>query len=459
MAVATGNTVLLGLAPELEFGVPDDGATLEYLKPILPLNVGLNRTVSPGGEVNQSGFAEKGVPGPIAGVFDIGARMSSATLLMYLEHIFRSCVKSEPETDVFKYVFSPDVDGVDTSFAGVFALPPIDQHWIHGVKLNQISMQIGNNTAIPVRLSGYVSHGTRVGAAVADAGNTGTYPYAPVIRGLVDPAIAATKSIFVKITKVAGGDYEFKVSVADSDGTPAPAYGGTAMDIAKDPTSGRGIWQNLTGDADEDLGVWAENRDPLEIIWPGAADDFALLALNDAWEFPLTWALPTATYVGGQRYTSAHQINYVRPITDPASSWSEFRTLTSTIKIPWPLTVDQGSGSRYVYGLDRDGLFAPTLQLTRKHTDRDFVGLMEHHDQPELETHFLGQQLEGGPNRESIVFKWGQVSVATLARPAQNDRAITETITLRGETNDAGDAPLTVEVISDRDWTPATPQA
>ncbi|MCL4838793.1 MAG: hypothetical protein KJ058_12600, partial [Thermoanaerobaculia bacterium] len=188
-------------------------------------------------------------------------------------------------------------------------------------------------------------------------------------------------------------------------------------------------------------------------------DDFALLALGDVWEFPLTWTLPTATYLGGQRYTSAHQINYVRPITDPASAWSEFRTLTSTITIPWPLTVDQGSGSRYVYGLDRDGLFAPTLQLTRKHTDRDFVEFLEQHAQFEMETHFLGQQLEGGPHRESIVFKWGQVSVATLARPAQNDRAITETITLRGETNDSGDAPLTVEVITDRDWTPATPQA
>jgi hypothetical protein len=464
MAVATGNTVLLGLAPELEYGVPDDKtAALEYLKPILPVTVGLNRAVSPGGEVNQSGFAEPGVPGPIAGTFDIGCRMSSATLLTYFEHLFGDCKKTELEAKkAYKYEFEPKVDGVDTSFGGVFALPPVDQHRIYGVKLSQISMQIGNNTAIPVRLTGFVSHGTRVGKAKAAAGNTGTYKYLPVVRGLVDPSIAATKSIFVKVTTASGGAFKFKVAVENSSGTPAPTFSGAEIVFATDPVTGRGVWQNLTDAAGADLGIWAENRDPLEIIWPGTATEFAGLAVGDIYEFPLAWTLPTATYLTGQRYTSAHQINKVRPITDPASDWAEFRTMSATITIPWPLTVDQGSGSRYVYGLERDGLFAPTLQLTRKHTDRDFVAFLEQHAQFEMETHFIGGQLtDASKTRERIVFKWGRVSVANLARPAQNDLAITETITLAGETDDAGTAPLKVEVYSDRGehWTPVTPQS
>lgn len=446
MPVATGNALLIGLARELEYGVPNEAATLEYLKPVLPASIGLNRTEGPSGEVNQSGFAEAGVPGPIAGAFDFGATLGAGKMLLYLEHVLRKVTKTNPTTGVYKYVFEPDLNGVDTSLFGIAAMPPIDQHRIYGVKLNGLSFAIGNNNAIPVRLQGFVSHGTRVGAAEEEGTITGTYPYVPVVRGLLQDMtlpvfvrVSSTSPLQVKVEQVASG----------------PTFAGAALTLTIDPVTGRGVYTNLVGDDGLDLGYWAENYDPFELIFPGDQDDFDLLAVGDTWKFDPTWTLPTASYLTGQRFMSAHQKNRFREIG--AGTWSEFRNLTSQVNLPWPLSPDQGSGSKYYYALDRDGLMAATLQYVRKHTSTDFVEFLEQHKRFEFQVGWYGRQLDtGGIYRESIEIEGPSAAVRTLTRPAQNDRAIQETFQIALETNAAGDPPLTVTVYTDRDFTVAT---
>lgn len=446
MAVATGNAILLALARELSFGVPDESQTFEYLKPILPANLGFNRVRSPGGEVNQSGFLEPGVPGPVTGPVDFACRMSAETLLMYLEHVMRGAERSTLETGVYKYTFTPDLDGVDTSLWGIYATPPVDQHRLYGIKLSGMQMQIGNNTSIPVRFAGQIGHGTRLGAADADAGNTGTYTVAPIVRGLL--ASAAGGDIHVRVTDES--PLTFKVERTSG----VPTFPGSAI-AAVYGSDGQGTWQNLPDEAGLDLGIVDENYDPLEIVWPGDSTDHAGYVVGDTWVFPVTWALPTGyTYLAGQRFTSAHQKNRFRAVG--GSTWTEFRSLTAQLGVQWPLTVEQGSGSKYPYAFERDGVFSPTLQVARRYTDKTFVDYLEKHEPFEMETEFAGQLLASGPNRESIKFIWANVQVNTRTAPAANDRAIQETVNLIGETNDAGDPPLTIEVITDRDFTLAT---
>lgn len=443
---AAGNRALVGLAREQSFGIADPAATLEYLRPILPLDLGLNRVESPSGEVNQSGYWEAGVPGPIGGPINLAARFSAATLLTYLEHIFGKVTKSTLATGIYQYVFEPDIPGKNTSLWGLWGLPPVDQGLLYGIKLSQLAMQIGNNTAIPARLTGQASHGTPVGLAVADGDNTGTYAMGPLLRGLPK---STTGSIFVTVSRVNTG-LQFKVE--QTAGTPT--FPGSAIDVVLDPDTLSGTWQNLVGATGLDLGYYAENKDPIEICWPGLAADHADLAIGDIFEFPNTWTLPTSvTYLGGQRFTSAHWLNEVRALG--GSTWTPFRVKTGNLVFGWPTSVDGGSGSRYPYDLLRDGILTPTLQLVRSLTDRRFLAYLEQHLRFEMKTSFIGQQLSA-TYRESIVCEWTNVAVQTQASPVQNANAIQETITLRGETSDDGDLPVTVTVISDRDWT-ATP--
>lgn len=443
---AAGNRALVGLAREQSFGVADPAATVEYLRPILPLDVGLARTESAGGEVNQSGFWEAGVPGPIGGPMNLAARFSAATMLTYLEHILGKVTKSTLTTGVYQYLFEPETPGKATSLWGIWGLPPVDQGLLYGIKFSQLALAIGNNTAIPARLTGTASHGTPVGLATPGGSNTGTYTMGPVLRGLPK---STTGKIYVKVTRVSTG-LQFKVEQTAG----VPSYAGSAVDVVLDPTTLSGVFQNLQGSTGLDLGYYAENKDPLEICWPGTAADHADLAVNDVFEFDPTWDLPTGiTYIGGQRFTSAHWLNQVRALG--GSTWTDFRTLTGNLTVGWPVSVDQGSGSRYAYGLDRDGIFTPTMQLVRKLTDRSFLGYLEEHERFEMKTSFLGAQLTAA-YRESVVFDWSNVAVTTQNAPVQNANAIQETVTLRGETSDSGDLPLTVTVITDRDWTPAT---
>ena len=445
---AAGNRYLIGLAREQKFGQMDPAAELEYLRPILPADVGLEHPEAASGEVNQSGYIEKGVPGPVAGPINLAARFSAVTVLAYLEHLFGSCTKTTLATGIYQYLFEPvraDL-GVDTSFAGIYGLPPVEQGQLLGVKFSQMAMVIGNNTAIPCRLTGQIAHGTSIGVAVPAVANMGTYTMGPLIRGVPK---TRTGSIFIKVTRVSTG---LQVKLEQSSGVPT--FPGAAIDVVLDPDTLAGDWQNATGGDGLDLGYNGENRDPVEFCFPGTAADHADLAVGDIFELPLSWDLPDEiTYLGGQRFTSAHWINEYRALG--GTTWIPYRALTGTLTLARPASIDQGSGSKYPYGLDRDGLLTPTLQFARKYNSSTFQRMAEEHKRFELRTSFVGAQLSA-TYRESIVATWSNVGIASRTAAPQNQNAINETVTLRGETSDDGDLPISIAVITDRSFTPAT---
>ncbi|MEO7795545.1 MAG: hypothetical protein ABIV06_12315, partial [Thermoanaerobaculia bacterium] len=200
-----------------------------------------------------------------------------------------------------------------------------------------------------------------------------------------------------------------------------------------------------------EIGIWDENKDPLDLCFPGDAVAHALTAVGDYWYFPVVWGLPTPTYLAGQRMTSAHQDNYYS--TDGGSTWVDLNTLTSTITIGDPIAVDQGSGSRYPFAIDRNGQFVALLGFTRKLRDLAFRNIYETDGDLKFRTYFSGQLLAGGPNRESILFDWNRLEMVTLTDPAANENAIVETVALRGVGGDAGEAPVKVTFITDQDYT------
>lgn len=446
MKAATGNSFLLGLGRELEFGVPDETASLEWVKAMLPANLDFSRPESPGGEVNPSGYHEPGVPGPVTGPVDFGARFSAANLLLFAEHIFKKVTKSTLATGIYQYVVEPDNEAEGTSLFAVKAVPPVELLRYYGMRLSGMTMQIGNNTAIPVRFPGFVSHGCRLSPATEDT-VTGTYAYAPTLRGLLKNPAAG--DVYLRVTQVSP---VVIVKFEQTTGTPTFA-GSSTVTVLYDPSTGRAFYQNAISDAGLDLGIWDENYDPLEYILPGTATDHADLAVGDTWKFEVDWDEPAVAYVVGKRYTSAHQKNRFREVG--GSTWDEFNSLTSQFSFLWPLSVDQGSGSKYYFGLDRDQILNTTAQLTRKLIDLDFSRWKEEHKRFEAQFGWYGRQLSAA-YRESVVIDVPSASLGNRTAPVANPNAVVETLPLTFETNATLDPPLTMTIITDRDFTVAT---
>ena len=124
-----------------------------------------------------------------------------------------------------------------------------------------------------------------------------------------------------------------------------------------------------------------------------------------------------------------------------------------TLELSWPLSDERGNGSRYPYALLRDGLFAPSLKIERALIDPFFADQAESAARLEAQLAFTGHQLDA-THRESITFTFTSARIDAAKRVAKDARAIAEEVTLIGETNDTIDPPLTVEVITTRDWTP-----
>jgi hypothetical protein len=442
-APAQGNQILFGLADELRPGIRDDGATIDYFKPILPANARFGFANAPGGEVNQSGFAEKGVPGAITGPLDFGARFSVRVLFKLLRTICRDIAKSTLETGVFQYVMTPDRAIPETTLFGLFGMPPVDQMFQHGIKIGSVAINVGNNTAIPLRATGQAMHFSRLGAAIPDPANEGTGP-APVSHGPV--ASVAAGNVFWEITAVSPLTFKLKQATGE---TP-PTMAGSTVNVQRYGADGQAIYIDGLQDTGAEIGIYGENRDPWRIVFPGEAADHADFEVGDVGYFPVAWALPTPTYVAGQRFTSAHQANAYS--LDGGSTWVDLNTLTSAISIVDPLAVDQGSGSRYPLAIDRNGQLVPTVTFTRKLRDLAFRTVYEQALAMKLRTYFIGQLLAGGPNRESAKFDWAAMELLTLTDPAQNDNAIIETASLRGITDDAETPPFVATLITDGDY-------
>lgn len=444
-APALGNAVLLGFGLELSEGQRDDAASLFYPRPILPLNGQFAFASAVGGEVNQSGFLEQGVPGAITGALDFGARASVPVLYHLVRHFFRNIVKTNPEAGVYQYVCTPDRSLDEATLFGLFGFPPVDQYYANGIKLGQITAQIGNNTAIPVRVQGQAMHFSRLGKAIADAGNTGTWTGKPVCHGPV--ASVAAGNVFIEVTALSPLTYKVEQEVT----TTPPTMAGGTTNIQTYDSDGNAVYVNTLTDIGAEVGIWDENKDPFRICFPGTAAEHADIDVGDVWYFPVSWALPTPTYLGGQRFTSAHQLNQYS--TDGGANWIDFNTLTTQLTLAWPLTLDQGSSSRYPFAIDRTGLLTPSLQLTNKYRSTALRLLYEQHEPFKVRTYFEGQLLAGGPNRESVKIDWARCQIASLTAPAANDQAVIETVNLQGITDDSATPPMTITFITDQSYT------
>lgn len=444
---AIGAELLFGLGREEQFGIP--AGSLTYFRGILPANLNLTRSETPGGEVNPSGFMEAGVPGPITGPFDVGVRFSAAHMLMPMEALGIEWTKSTADAGpptIYEYEGVPSL-AFYQSLWGLRGLPGVEKERFYGILLGAINMPIGDNTPLALRLQGQMQHGTRFPAPTADAGNTGSHA-GPHLRGpLADEA--AGGRIHVNVTAVSPLAFKVERRVSGS-----PTFPGTAI-LAVYDADGNGTWQNLPDEDGADLGYWDENKDPLEIVFPGTAAEHATdIDVGDEWVFDLAWADPTPTYFAGQRFTSAHAIMRYRLVG--ASTWIEARFQSGAQNLAWPAVPERGNASKYPYAIGREGMLNPTLSIVRKYTDRDFVTLAEGHKRLEMQIEYQGAQISADyALRESVLFDYPSVKVAS-ARPVANVNAVPETLTLQAETNADGDPPVTITVTTEYNFTPST---
>jgi hypothetical protein len=443
---ASSSAVLWAVGRERSFGIP--GTALTAYKAVLPIDSDLLDSASEGAAVNQSGFLERGIPGPKGGKSTWSTSLTTGALLDFLEHLLGQVTRSPLAPGIYRYLFEPTRQGVDTSFYALLSRSPVLRTWLYGLKLSKLSLAIGDNTEIPVKLEGLIGHGTRMGPPAPAAANTGAYSQGPHLRGALRAPAAGP--VHVLVAQVAGG-LQFK-----TEQTPvAPTFPGAAVDVALDAAS-EAIWQNLQGSDGLDLGFWEENRDPLEIVWPGSAADHATLAVGDVFTFhaPGQWTDPDIPALSGfQRFTSAHWSIALRPVG--AGVWTPMSCRKGELALSWPISEERGNGSRYPYALLRDGLFAPSLKIERALVDPFFADRAETAARLEAQLAFTGRQLAAA-FRESIQITFASARIDAAKRGAKDARTIPEEVTLVGETTDTVAPPLTVEVITSRDWTPSS---
>lgn len=445
---ATGSAALIGFTREPFPGIRDTAATVHYVRPALPANSRFGFAKNPAAEVNQSGFVEQGTPGAITGPIDFGCRFSVQTLFFLLTHFFRDITKSTLESGVFQYVCELDRTLAERTLSLLYGIPPVDQLWQHNMLIGQLVANIGANTEVVARVTGQALHFTRLGSAVADAGNTGTWAYAPVCRGPL--ASEAAGNVFLEVTDLA----PLKFKLKQATGTTPPTMSGSTKITQLYGPDGNAIYVNGLADTGAEIGIFDENKDPFMVCVPGTAVQHADIDVGDVFYFPAPgeWDLPASpTYLAGQRFLSAHQLNQYS--TDNGSNWVDFNTQTSVLTVADPIAADNGSGSRYGFGLDRSGLqFNPTIQVAQKERSRAFRTLYELNEVVKLRTYFQGQLLAGGPYRESLLLDWNAAQITALAAPVSGPASVIETTTFQGVTDDSGNAPLTVTLISDQDY-------
>jgi hypothetical protein len=389
---ASGSAVLWAVGRERSFGIPGTGLTA--YKAVLPIDSDLLDSASEGAAVNQSGFLECGIPGPKGGKSSWSTSLTTGSILDFLEHLLGAATKTPLAAGIFKYLFQPSRNGADTSFYALLSKSPVLRSWLYAIKFSKLSLAIGDNTEIPVKLEGLIGHGTRMGPPAPAAANAGAYQLGPHLRGtLRNPA----GPVHVLVSQVAGG-LQFK-----TEQTPeVPTFPGAPVDVVLD-AAGEANWQNLQGADGLDLGFWEENRDPLEIVWPGTAADHAALAVGDVFTFhpPGEWSDPDIPpLTGHQRFTSAHWTVALRTVG--AGAWTPMRCRKGELALSWPISEERGNGSRYPYALLRDGLFAPSLKIERALVDSFFADRAEGAARLEAQVAFTGRQLTAA-FRESIL--------------------------------------------------------
>lgn len=422
--------------------------------------------------------------------------------------------KDEPETDVFRYIATPTRVNGDTSYGGLLALAPVDRMRTFGVKWQSVTIPIGPGE-IPARMAGFFANATHLSPVDQDSG-TGDYALGPDVRGILSRPRDGEKLYVKATRAVSGGGLQYKAERVPSGSTPTypgaaiDAYydsdlngdwqnlvvakqltgtfsvgaGGTAVTgvgsklleevevgqyftlagetkiiTARSSDTSMSIAAHTAGASGavghlllQDAGYFNENRDTLDIIFPGDATDHGAIDLNDVWVLDTSWSNPTPTYIASQRFTSAHWSAFWR--RQGATAWRRLDPEgNGQIVVAWPVTVSQGWGSRHITKITREGIFAPTLQFARKYADRALLELAESHEPLEFFAIAEGRRLGTGAYRESIRIDAPAAEITTRSAPIPGPAAVVETITLAFKVSEDGDAPMTATIITDRDYT------
>lgn len=457
---ARGNLSVFAWGNEPEFGVPAGALTGIHTR--LPLTAGLNRPETASARVTPGGLTERGIPGPVAGPFELNFDATPFEALPWLRHLLRADVTkttlqaaSGPNPGVFRYVLVPNqLSGPDPSFWGLVGMDPVTRHWVYGGKIGQLELTAAATGAVLAKATGAITHGSRLSQPAAEGANTGTYA-GPRLRG---PLHTYTPGHSLWIRVISLSPLTFKVVYQASAPSAGEWTSAVAQTVYLDPISGSGSWQNCVNQAGADLGIFGDaNKDPLEIIWPGLPSAHADADANDTWRVrvPGDWTTPAVTYpdTDGTRMTLAHLQYSYRALG--ASTWIPSVITTGSVVLANPAAAVPGSGSRYPHDVDRDGILRPAFNYPRRMTDTVFLEFAETHRRFEQRVLFEGAQL-GTSNqwRQTIELVMPSAGLVSRTAPLSAAGAVVETLQTVGEANADGDPPLTVTVITNADWTP-----
>ncbi len=448
----SGSQTLLGLGLERRESVPAPG--LQAYGSILPLAGEMTTTPGQSQVVNPSGYSRPGIPGSIEGPFTFSLPLTSPGLLEIWQHVLGRSSKAEPEGGIFEYTFFPSLqDRVDDSFYSLVAKGDTELFWRLGIRFASMAITIANNTEIPVALVGEGLHGSYFGASIPAVGNAGTYTLGPWARGTIKDPDAGT--LWLRIESVSPLQYKVLQAATEPDGA---AWTAAATVFSSALVATEGDWTEAQSSADGlDLGLRdACNKDPVEIVFPGATADHAELVVGDVFEVPLSVTAPAISEIpdGGICFTSAHWRTQFGPI---GGSLTDYDLDTGSITLGQPITPALGNNSRYRTRMYRSGIFAGDFAAVRSQEDLFFATAQLRNELLQMRWSFEGQQLSAS-RREGIQIDAPSVQVTSSQRPVSSADLVQETLALSAKTNDAGDPPVTVKVTTTRDWTPSADQ-
>ncbi len=450
---ATGRQVVIEIGKEQNPGEGPGALVLEGLKPNLPFSIEPNSTINPAGIVNNTGFAEVGLPGAVEIAPDFAVSLNPALLLPFLQNMLGDVTKTNPD-GIFKYVLEYLKTATFPRLYARVGLPPTDnrrQHY-NGL-LSGLTIEATASDPMFGRFAGLFGHTTAMGVAVADGGNTGSYTEGPYIRGVLADETAG--SVFVEITQdVAGGGLEMKFEQS----TGAPTFPGTEIAVDYD-ADGNAKWMmtynETAGGVFTDHGFHGENKDPVEIIFPGTSTEHGNLDVGDQWEFKIQSAAadPSPTYGSiGWRPTAASAL--VQISTDSMVTWDDLPLDTITINMESPTSSGLKPGSKYATQIVRQGGMSGTLEIAREMYTATLKRMIE-----AFESFAIRVQIEGarigtnGINRDGVVLLCGNCRLTSNTAPVSSEDAVIENIVITPYQGTSGEASMIFTIHTARDYT------
>ena len=453
---AVGSSADFAAGPEIRPGEPQLSRLATYAA-IPSVDMQGKDTSAESTKLGAGSGEQEGVAGKLEGTFDVGLRTAPGTLLPWLLNIAGgACIKDEPETGVFRYRF----DAVQIkdlvscrSFSAVLGRHPVDVIRRDGCQPASLNMASGNNQEIASRLTGFNTHGCKFGFAQAAGGNAGAYPFEPILRGT---ALSHAEPIHVRVVTAS----PLVVRVEQS---AVPTFTGRTLDLSTVGEDGYALWEDARGADGAHLGVVvADNRNPMEIIFPGKPADHALLADGDTWTFakPGTWQMsdynPPSGDAGTYEKTSAHFDLKVAPYG--TTNWVRVgRSDNMDFVLETGAEAEYFTGSRSAGGGVRNKPTMARIGLNRSLASAYFLDAAERRHRFQAELTLKGPDIGTSHTyQDSAKFTLRYCSVEDYSAPVASNAAIKEGFALKAKRVPDGDEPfMSVELITEADRDPS----